>query len=422
MNLRWIVLLAILLSSSGCRLLNRPDDCRRVDNSIAEATATPDVSQSVGHVRSCYDGIENLEALGDLSLDGVLIGQSLALELEECCCIAATNSPLADLIDYERKAACCSIGFNVCLDRLLAALALQVRNKAAGTAGELFLRLVEVHLQKDLVLQSMERLDEFREASRFAAEQGLATDQADKELDANEIDLKRKLLEIEKNQLQITVKLNALLGMDSGDLEIIQPIFDLHPVYEYADVENEIQIAFAQRADLNAFENRGCGIDPECFELLAQLSPGIGGGIVGQIKKAILLHRIADQQKCATGTRRKQINEMKSARRELIRAEVTGAIVDIEAGYRELVLENQDLERLLTRMQALEAAAEVKPMETFVESIKNWAEQQLVRSQRISAAVNFEVAKIKLITATGRWNEICGIPMPSDRNCDCSNK
>lgn len=420
-NFRWIVLLALILSSTGCRLLHRPDDCCQVENPMADASAPIDLSRSVGHVRSCFDSLEELNSVTELSLQSLLNGQSVALELEQCCCIAAINSPLADVIDHERKASCCSIGFNRCLDRFLAGLASQTRNKAAGSAGELFLRLVEVHLQKDLVRQSLARLNEFQEASRFASGQGLATDQADKELAANEIELKRKLLKIEQNQLQITVKLSALLGIDSGQLEIIQPIFDLHPVYEHADLEQEVLIAFSQRADLNVFQNDCCGIDPECFELLAQLNPGVGCGILGQVKKAILLNRIGAQQRCAAGTRRKQIQEIKSARQELIRAEVSGAIIDIEAGYRKLVLENQDLERLRTRMQALDEAAEINPMGTFVESINNWVEQQSVRSQRISVAVDFEIAKIKLITSTGRWTEICGIPTSTADACGCSN-
>ena len=296
---------------------------------------------------------------------------------------------------------------------------MHLRNKAAGTAGELFLRLVEVHLQKDLVLQTLARLSEFREASQFAADQGLATDQADKELDANEIELKRKLLTIEQNQLQITVNLSALLGIERGSLNIIQPIFDLHPVYENVNVEFEIQTAFSTRPDLDSFSDGCGGVDPECFELLAQLSPAIGIGIVSKIKKAILLNRISDKQKCAAPTRRQQLQKIKSARQDLVRTQVTSAVIDIESGYRKLILENEDLQRLEMRMQALESAAEINPIETFVESVKNWMQQQSVRSQRITTAVDFEIAKIKLITSTGRWNEICGIPGLSSSKCDC---
>ena len=418
-NFLWFVALAVILSSTGCRLMQPPDECSHIDNSIANTTAQVDLANNIGHVRSCYDGIEGLESIGDLSMEGLLDGQSVALELDECCCIAAVNATLADVVDKERKASCCTIGYNGCLDQFLAGTALHLRNKAAGTAGELFLRLVEVHLQKDLVLQTLARLSEFREASQFAADQGLATDQADKELDANEIELKRKLLTIEQNQLQITVNLSALLGIERGSLNIIQPIFDLHPVYENVNVEFEIQTAFSTRPDLDSFSDGCGGVDPECFELLAQLSPAIGIGIVSKIKKAILLNRISDKQKCAAPTRRQQLQKIKSARQDLVRTQVTSAVIDIESGYRKLILENEDLQRLEMRMQALESAAEINPIETFVESVKNWMQQQSVRSQRITTAVDFEIAKIKLITSTGRWNEICGIPGLSSSKCDC---
>ena len=414
MFFRWLAVLAMLLSS-GCMSLNR-ENCACIDTSIADAQAQVDPTRCIGHVRSCYQAIERMDEIGDFSLQAFLNGQPLALELEEACCIAAVNAPIADLIDKERKAACCSIGYNACLDRFLAGQALHRRNKAAATAGQLFLKLVEIHLQTHLIVQSFQRLAELREASRFAAEQGLATDKADKELDANEIDLNRKRLEIEKNQLEITLKLSAILGIERGCLKIIQPIFDLYPVYEPVCLEHEIEEALNRRPDLNAFAN-DCGtIDPECFNILNQINPSLGIG--SQIKKTLVLNRILNNNDPAAATRRQQIQKLKRVRQDLVRVEVADAVVNIESGYRLLVLENEDLQRLRNRMKALDAAGDFNAQDNYIESVQNWVEQQTAQSKRITAAIDFEIAKIKLLEVTGRWTEICGLP-GLDAGCNC---
>ncbi len=418
--IRWLVVITAICLYPGCRFTAHRDCCK-IDTRVADMQPIVDSQSCFGSVNSDFQGITDLKNTPPFSVKEFLNGSSVALELEQCCCIAAINAPLADAIDRERKASCCTNGYNGCLDRFLAGQALQQRNKAAGAAGELFLRLVEIHLQQELIHKSFARLNELREASRFAADQGLATDNAEEELDANRISLGRKLLHAKKSQLEITTKLSALLQIEPGCLKIVEPVFDLFPVYEEVDVQDEIQLAFTTRPDLKSFSKSCCGVDPECFLVLTQLDPRLGVGLASQIKKCLLLQQLKLKNAPAQGIRKQQMQELKSARQELIRVAVTDAAIAMETGYRELVLENADLQRLQQREAALSAASELDPQGTFVQSIQNWVLQQSVRSRRISSAIEYEIAKIELLEATGQWIDICGL-RPSDSSCDCCSR
>ena len=413
-----LLVLMLIVSTSGCRYRSQIE-CAQIDTSIADLKPAIDHSQIKGEISYSFEAISDLKSSPEFSLNQFLNGDSVALDLKQCCCIAAINSPLADVIDKERKASCCTIGFNKCLDRFLDGQATQQRNKAAANAGELFLRLVEIHLQKQLVGESIERLEELRDASAYAAKQGFATAEPDKELDANEIDLHQKLLKIEKNRYELTLKLSAILGLQNDCQKIIEPIFELLPVYEKISANDEIRTALNQRADLAGFSsNCGC-VDPECFAILSQLDPRLGIGLVAKLKRCVLLQRLLNRTDPAQHIRKQQIQKLRNARQDLVRIQVNEAVIDIESGYRELVLEQEDLKRLQNRMEALEAAAEFDAMNSYVESVQNWVEQQSVKSNRISTAIEFEIAKVKLLEATGQWTSICGLDGMPHSVCSC---
>ena len=127
------------------------------------------------------------------------------------------------------------------------------------------------------------------------------------------------------------------------------------------------------------------------------------------IRKCRLLKNICHHNDRSVGTKNEQYQELKSAQQELVRLEVTQAVLDIQSGYKKLTIAGLDIERLDTRLAALEAGSELEPLPFFLKTIEVWAERQQAKSNQISTAIEFEIAKIKLLQATGQWPQICGL-------------
>ena len=412
-----IVLFACLVCcASGCHFGRRP--CC-VDTSVADATAVLHESNKTGEIQSSFDAIESGTENQPLQISQFFGQQSAAIDLQECCCAAAVNSPIADAIDKERKAMCCSGIQNQCVNDFLAGQALMQRNKAASIAGELFLRLVEINLQQELLNESNDRIKELRSASDFASQQGFATVEADNKIDKQEIEIRNQLADLESSNIEVIAKLNAVLGNSLCSPKTIHPIFELFPVYEAVDVCQEIETAFSNRADLAAMNKQQCGcMDTECFSILSKLDPRVGIGVAGAVRKCMLLRKICQLRDPAKCVRKEQFMELKSAREEIVRLQVTEAVLSIQTGYKKLSIENDNVQRLDTRLKALELASQLDSLDAFVNSIEVWGERQKAKSSRISKAIEFEIAKIKLLEATGQWTEICGLSRGNA--CSCS--
>jgi hypothetical protein len=417
---RLLIVLLFLTLFPGCR--HRIwQQCSCIDTSLADRRLQLNCDNTSGEVSSCFEALEEVDWESTLSINPC--DKSLAISLEECCCLAAVRSHLANIIDRERKAACLTIGYNKCLDRFLAGQSLQQRNRAAAAAGELFLRLVEVHLQTQLLDETRAKLAEWKAASQIAAEQGLATVDADKELDAKEIELDRRAIEARRSHLTLVNNLVQLLDLESDCIEAVEPIYELFPVFEGVDLNVEVRTALEKRPDLSSFRGNPCGgLDPECYSILSQLDPRIGIGVVSKLKKLACLQMLCDRPDPANCVRTKQFQELRTARQQLVKLEVFEAVLNVQASYQKLVLEQKDFTRLQERLQAIEAAAEMDAQGEFLESIQIWVERQEVKSKRTTTAIAYEIAKVKLLEATGEWIEICDLSPQELATCRCCDR
>ena len=297
------------------------------------------------------------------------------------------------------------------MDQFLAGQALQQRNKAASLAGQLFLQLAQTRLQQSLLDEAKEKLAELSEASRFVADRGFATAEADQRLQMEKLKLDKQLVELESAQAELQVKLNGLLGIGLCCPKSITPQFELAPAYEELDVCAEITKALHNRPDLNNVCTDECGcISNDCFQIISQLDPRLGLGVSAAIKRCSLIQSLFQQKNCeCEKLRSRQLQELRTARRDLVRTQVAEAVLDIQKSYKRLVLENQELAELRKRSKALEIASELKPLDSFVERIENWAAQMETQSERFEHAFQYEIAKLKLLESTGEWTDICGL-------------
>lgn len=408
---RSIIVVVLLLSvTAGCRL-HRPQrsSCCGIDickaNRAAAALNTTDCCEGLS---VSFDGIPAEHRPMWSSLDELHSGPVLRIGLEDCCCVAALNSPVANLIDKERKAICCEKGCVECIDRFLGGQAQTQRNKSAGNAGELLLRLVEVQLQEQLLQQAFAKLDQLFATVDQADQVGMATDQAAAELESREIELKRKLVELDTARLKLTMKLNLILGIDSCDPRPIEPCFELIPQPEDLDANELVIFALMHRPEVSSMKRLGASeCNDECLRLISQLDPRLGIGLASPTR--CLLPRLRNRSEASRCIRKKQIQELKSSREELIRQEVLDALIAVESGYEKLTLHGEELARLDRRRAVIDAAAELDSQQTYIDAIENWVESQQVRSERISTAIEYEIAKVRLREATGQWICECGL-------------
>lgn len=404
MSFKALNLLLICLSvaaATGCRC-GRPAGC--ADPSLPDTTLDHFSTAKPAYIRTSFAPVDEFGSLTELSIGTFFQQDSVMLNLDQVCMIAAQNAPLADTIDKERQALCCQGIENDCVDEFLAGQASLQRNKTASQAAQLFLKLVEVRLQQQLLGESFDKLAELNHASQTASEQGLATVDADIELDKQNIELRKQKADLDHAHVQITAKLNAVLGNSLCSPKSIYPDFELFPVYEELDVCQVFEIGMQNRADLKSMSPGQCGkIDSECASTLTQLDPRLGIGAAKTISICNLL-KIAKglRNDCSECVRNAQLQELATAKQEIVRLEIAETVLELQSSYQKLTIENDNLKRLERRLDALDIASDLNNFDNFLTSIEVWAEKQSARSARISRAIDFEVAKIKLLEATGQ--------------------
>lgn len=402
-----------MLVSGGCHhTVNRYVDCNRIDLRHATTIATINSSGAPGEIHVGFDHLAQTTTSPTSGLGVLLAGQPVDVGLEQCACVAAMNSPLAALIDKERKAICCKVGYVQCVDQFLAGQALEQRNKAAADAGELFLRLVDVRLQRKFVDKSFAKLAGFEYTIELTRESGWATAEAEDELNARKIELKKKKNEIDSAELKLVAKLSSILGIDRSQPVSFELNFDVDPRAEDIGLEQAIAKALLDRPELAAMPRMDCcGVNSDCFSLLSQLDPRLGIDL-GSPKPKFRWLALRQPSDPSCTTRISQWKNFRAGREEMIRQEVVDAVIDIQRYYQELLLENEDLSRLEERLVSIESSAVLGAQAAYLASVKNWGQQQETRSRRVAAAIQYEIAKVQLLAAQGQWAVRCGLSLP----------
>ena len=122
----------------------------------------------------------------------------------------------------------------------------------------------------------------------------------------------------------------------------------------------------------------------------------------------IELIRAAEQPDSTLGQRQSQAEKIVNLRKREARMSAAKAMLDMQTAFEKLAIAHADIDRLGEQAKLIEAAHEVESRDSYLKSNENWAELQRVRSERIEAAVEFEIAKIKLLRAQGLVAQSCG--------------
>ncbi len=363
--------------------------------------------------------VANFEGLGSSPIRESLIEQiahpqPVQLDLNEVTCIAATNDRMAQAIENERRAILCrteASGSSDCrvstaLDTWLAGQANEQRNRAAADAAEVFLRLAEAELQRELLLESAEEIMSREKALDRAAESGFATAEARQELEQIKLELEHRNSELTTNRQRLQFQLNLLLGGKADEPILVAPVFELTPAQPTFDVRAEMAAAASQRPGIVAAERAlNSGASPKDLAAwLGAFDRRLGIRPVQQLTTRWLARQATDVSQDGE-IRMEQARLTLESLRDQARAEAAQAMLDADAAWDTVDLIATELTQLETRQKQLKRLQEVTRESQAAELAQIRIAIRKARSRQISAAIDLEIARIHLLAAQGRLSD-----------------
>ena len=354
---------------------------------------------------------------------------TVAIDLEEAVCLAARNSELADAIDRERQLLDCQDGQpcqKTAIDIALQGEALEQRNIVAGAAGELFLGLVQVSLQMELLEEARAHIEQLQIKVDAADEAGFATAEGKNEVAKGRLELQRKQVELGSAHQELTWQLNMLVDPRSDTAVVFEPVHDLNPQPLNVDVRAETFLAETKRPGVRATE-MALSTDRSgmaSYQLLKIFDSRLGLKLnASPIKKRLLRKQIveiisqSEKSDATLQNRQHQIRKIVEARKREASVAAGKALLDSQTAFEKLTIIQADIIRLQKRAESLYASKEVDAKDVYLKENENWIELQKARSERIAAAIEYEIAQIKLLQSQGQLVESCGFQLELPSSC-----
>lgn len=423
-----VLMIASGLSSGCCWRRDLPSQCCPPLTSHQTPLAVTPKPDGAG-VDASFDALPEYETIKQSMLAQVAVDGVLAIDLDEVICLAAKNSQLAEVIDQERQLLDCQDGRpceKTALDIALQGESLEQRNTVAGAAGELFLGLVQVSLQLELLEEANAHLDEMQTKVDAADEAGFATAEGKNEVEKGRLELQKQRVDLDSVHQELTWQLNMLLNPGSDTAVVFQPVHRLDPHPVSSDVRYETKLAETNRPGVKATE-LALSADRDgiaAYQILKLFDNRLGMKLDGSpIKKRLLRNQIieiigqSEKSDPTLRNRQQQANRIIELRKREAAISAGKALLDRQTAFEKLTVIQADIDRLEQRAEALVASKEVDAKDVYLKENENWIQRQKARSDRIAAAIEHEVAQLKLRQAQGKLIESCGFQLEFNSSC-----
>lgn len=408
-----ILTISLLGFQSGCRsrVACTQSQCSPiVSHSLAvpNSVATPGVSNDYGAVNAYRQSV---------TMSSERSGVVHVLTLEEALCVAAKNSKLARQLESQLRKLSQSSSQVECPGALNLAMASQIteeRNRSASLAGQLFLGLVEVELQRELLIEAHQKLVDVSQTISEAEAEGFATSDAKEMLGEQTLVIAKRESELNYNDRKIRAQLKALLELDSRDQ--MQISYHLSPVALSVTLESEQQKARGLRAELVALRQtlqswNQCSAE-SAKAILSAADPRMGMELAKAVLRSrwpLLRRRQPPQQDpCEGEALREQTQALLVDSEQAVVLSVEEIFHETQFAYESIVLASEDIHRLNDQIPRISAKKDLDATGAYIDLQRNWHETLLARSRRISEAVRYESGQIRLAEATGELVQICG--------------
>ena len=415
----YLLLMATVLNTGCCWRRDMPADCcpayvsQQVGLSVSAKSIDAGVETDFGTLPA-YDSIKQ-SVLAQVAAPG-----TMPIDLDEVICLAAHNSQLADVIDQERHLLRCQQGEHCeksSIDMVLRGESLEQRNTVAGAAGELFLGLTQVSLQLELIDEADVHLAELQTKIDAADEAGFATADGKNELEKGRLQIQMQRSKLDSLHQELTWQLNMLINPESDTALVFQPVHRLNPQPLAIDVVAETSFAETNRPGIMATE-MALASDRDghaAYRLLKLFDSRLGMKLDARpVKKQLLRNQLIEviqhleTPDTTTPNRRQQANKIVDLRRREAAVSAGKALLDRQTAFEKLTIIQADIERLQRHSKVLIAGKEIDADGGYLKENENWVELQKAKSNRIAAAIEFEVALLKLKQAQGTLIQACG--------------
>lgn len=431
---RLVLILALFVGlNSGCCFKHGrskqtcPTPCTDVTQN--EIAAPP--SQGIAGVSSQFAQINEFGSAELITGDQPL-GTGF-LTIENTICLAAQNSAKANLLESQlrrlNQTPTDTLEQPECretLNRSIRAQVMEERNRSASLAAQLFLGLVEVQLQRELLVESKERLTKIKNTIEEADDEGFATAEPSALLAKQSVKLAEKESELHYNDQKVRAQLAALLSLSSStQLEIS---YDLRPVPHYIDIRSEQANALSQRAELVELQHMLANWN-ECTTtlgstLLALADPRLKVELA-KLKQAaesswiwfFLKPEKIDDNPCEDVAVRQQTQRYFENSRDVAFLNIKLAALDMQNSFEKMVISDDEIQRLEQRVEQIKASRDLDATKAYIDLQENWYLTQVTRSARISHAIQYESAQIRLAEANGALAQLCGFDAIMGNGC-----
>lgn len=343
------------------------------------------------------------------------------LSAEECQCQAAAKSVRGNVLAAESQLVCSTrrdrhgriTPEGALLANLLAIRAVDERNQVSGDAMELFYRLAEAELQRNVIRRSLEKIDQAVHEYQELRDRGLALAIDEGALHRQRFEILKRQVQLETSADQAQGQLRRILGLDGEQPAALSPAADLSVSVAPVAVEEAVARGLAMRPDMAMLRALGGNVNQETL-------PAVRAGL--QQTDALLgalsppsraLGRILGDRSsgCEWQTRQSQLELVLRDQRIAAEEEIRQAAREVESKLRQAALAKQTWESWTGRVRELQekrGITDVTPFEIRTAEL----EALQAEGEAVRALVDYKVAEARLEEAQGLLAQECGYPLP----------
>jgi hypothetical protein len=356
------------------------------------------------------------QAAPDRSLQFEEVWYDRPLRAEDVQCMAAAHAPIANLSDLERQLAVCHQPLAskhrrpLAIQReVLGLRAVQERNQAAGTALELFYRLAEAEAGLDLLQSSLEQLGRTIGQIAELRARGFPVDVDEAALRHREFELRQEQAELELAVTRLNRQLQLLLGGDPLDRQPIRPLVDWDDFAEPSDIESEVYVGLAQRADLAILRRLLQTLEAPTLPLARAVLEQQGVGTITRPHGlAGLLHQLLPgHANWELSRRRHQLASLLAEGEQMAAEEIATAASTVSTRLRQIRLAQEALENRQRRLDELRRRREIATVTAFEVSAAR-LERIEAEGELMQRIIAWKIADVQLKEAQGLLARQCG--------------
>lgn len=408
------------LALSGCanRTCYQTDRRPSVSPNATAATAPVPASEKGGLEWSSLPSLDRVNE--------VLPGETAAsgyreIGADESQCSAAVNSALGNMLAAEYTLICSSrvdqhgmlSPADALMADLFAARAIEERNKAAGIALELFYRLAEAPIQRDLLRRSVQEVEHSIANYRQLREQGIAMPSDDTALQRQRLELLDRQVQLETSSHRAEGQLGRLLAMPSDPQAPLKPVANFTVSVVPVDIEAAVRDGLTMRPDLAMVQMLYDRLNDDTLPTIRS-GMQLMGGLLGAAAplerrrlKGIASAQLADER----ATRQTQLCMALTDQTRAVEEEIRQASREIESQLRQAALAKQEWDSWLQHIRGLQEKHGVAKATEFEISKARLLCLQ-AESDAVRALVAWKIAQVKLTQAQGLLAYQCGCRLP----------